>query len=112
MSDASRPSGRLFYLLLVILTWVLLGSGALNSQTPALTTISDVVYRADGTPAGGTLLISWPAFTTASGQAIVAGTNSVALGAGGALSMQLVPNSGATPSGTFYSVCTNLMMER
>jgi len=108
MSDASRPSGRLFYLLPVILVWVLLGSGTLNAQTPALTTVSDVVYRADGTPAGGTLLISWPAFTTASGQAIVAGTNSVALGTGGALSVQLVPNSGATPSGTFYTVVYQL----
>jgi len=108
MSDASRPSGRLFYLLPVILAWVLLGLGTLNAQTPALTTVSDVVYRADGTPAGGTLLISWPAFTTASGQAIVAGTNSVALGTGGALSVQLVPNSGATPSGTFYTVVYQL----
>ncbi len=108
MSYASRPSGRLFYLLPVILASVLLASRALSAQTPALTTISDVVYRADGTPAGGTLLISWPAFTTASGQAIAAGTNSAILVTGGVLSVQLVPNTGAIPSGTFYTVVYQL----
>ena len=34
------------------------------AQAPATTTISDIVYRGDGTPAGGTLLITWPAFET------------------------------------------------
>jgi len=28
-------------------------------------TVSDIVYRGDGTPAQGTLVISWPAFTSA-----------------------------------------------
>src|SRR4051794_30962278 len=36
----------------------------LQCQTPPTSTVSDTVYRADGTPASGTLLISWPAFTT------------------------------------------------
>jgi len=34
-------------------------AGAANT-----TTVQDVVYRADGTPATGTLVISWPAFGT------------------------------------------------
>ena len=38
--------------------------GTLQAQGPALTTISDTVYRADGTAASGTVLISWPSFQT------------------------------------------------
>ncbi|MGH9511919.1 MAG: hypothetical protein ACRD2U_07255 [Terriglobales bacterium] len=108
MSDASRPMGRLFYFLAAIVAWVFLAAAVLSAQTPALTTITDTVYRADGTPAGGTLLISWPAFTTASSQAIAAGSKSAILGSNGALSVQLAPNSGATPSGTFYTVVYQL----
>ncbi len=105
MYDAARrPMGRLFYWLLPI---VLLSAG-LVAQSPTLTTISDVVFRADGTPAGGTLLISWPEFSTAGGQAVAAGNKSVILGAGGVLSVQLAPNVGATPAGTFYSVVYQL----
>jgi hypothetical protein len=55
MFDAHRrPVGRLFCLLAF-----LLGSlGVSLSQTPDTSTISDFVYRADGSLAGGTLLIS------------------------------------------------------
>ena len=56
MFDARRPLGWLFYLLLSVVALL----GASVGQTPATTTISDIVYRADGTLAGGTLLISWP----------------------------------------------------
>ena len=52
MFDAHRrPWGRLFYLLAIVLAL----PGALWSQTPATTTVSDFVYRADGSLAGGTL---------------------------------------------------------
>ncbi len=105
MYDAARrPPGRLFYWLVLLM---LIAAG-LFAQSVTLTTISDTVYRADGTPAGGTLLISWPEFSTAAGQAVAAGTTSVTLGAGGALSVQLAPNVGATPSGTFYTVVYQL----
>lgn len=80
----------------------------LQAQSPPTTTVSDTVYRADGTPAAGTLLISWPAFTTASGTAIAGGTKSVTLGGGGALSVALVPNAGATPATTVYTVVYQL----
>jgi hypothetical protein len=53
---------------------------AVSAQTLPATTISDAVYRADGTPAGGTLPISWPEFTTAAQGAVAAGNTSVPLG--------------------------------
>jgi hypothetical protein len=104
MFDPHCPLGRLFYVLLVVL--VALPSS--QAQSPGTTTISDIVYRADGTPAGGTLLISWPLFSTAAGQAVAAGTKSVTLATGGALSLALVPNVGATPANTFYTVIYQL----
>ncbi len=104
MLDACRPLGRLFYLVLSVV--VLLGTSL--GQTPTTTTISDVVYRADGTLAGGTLLISWPTFSTSAGQSVAAGKKSVTLGPGGTLSVALVPNTGANPAGTFYTVVYQL----
>ncbi|MGD0512763.1 MAG: hypothetical protein ABSA29_05635, partial [Terriglobales bacterium] len=99
MFEARRPKGWLFLLLLVV---------AASAQTVTTTTISDTVYRADGTPAGGTLLISWPEFTTAAQQAVAAGNTSIILGAGGALSVNLVSNANATPANTVYTVVYQL----
>ncbi len=104
MSHAGRRKWRLF-------TFALLcgfGVGSIHAQTVTLTTVSDVVYRADGNPASGTLLISWPAFVTADGHAVAAGNKSVILGAGGTFSAQLAPNSGATPGGVVYAVVYQL----
>lgn len=95
MFDARRPSGWLFLLLLAL---------AASAQTLPTTTISDTVYRADGTPAGGTLLISWPEFITAAQGAVAAGNTSVTLGPEGALSVGLVSNANATPANTVYTV--------
>jgi hypothetical protein len=106
MRKVCRPIGRLFYLLLGVT--VLFGAVAKGQTSPSTTTVQDVVYRADGTPAQGTLLISWPAFTTGDGIAIAAGTSSVTLGAGGALSVSLVPNLNATPTNTPYVVIYQL----
>lgn len=36
-------------------------TGMALAQQPARTTVSATVYRADGTAASGTVLISWPA---------------------------------------------------
>lgn len=105
MFDAHRrPWGRLFHLLAILLAL----PGALWSQTPATTTVSDFVYRADGSLAGGTLLISWPAFSTAGGQIVAAGRKSVTLGPSGTLSVALVPNTSAIPADTFYTVVYQL----
>jgi hypothetical protein len=111
MFDASREESRLFYLprvfvwvgcLLSVLVLPVLGQG------PALTTISDTVFRANGSPASGTLLISWPPFTTAGGVTVAAGNLSVALGVNGSFTAQLAPNAGATPAGTLYTVTYQL----
>lgn len=64
MFDWRRPMGRLFLALLS--AWIMVG-GCWGAN-PTMTTVADTVYRADGTAASGTLLISWPAFTTAGGQ--------------------------------------------
>ncbi len=64
--------------------------------------IIDTVYRADGNPAQGTIVILWPAFTTADGQPVAPGTLAVQLGPNGAFNASLAPNSGAMPAGTYY----------
>jgi hypothetical protein len=74
----------------------------------ATTQVTDTVYLADGTTATGTVIVSWQAFTNAIGQAVPAGTTSATIGAGGALSLQLAPNAGATPMGTYYTAIYHL----
>src|SRR5690349_12669262 len=104
MLQASRRRWRLFYLGMscMCLAWHAL------AQSPTLTTVSDIVYRADGSPAAGTILISWPPFTTASGATVAAGNTNIALGTSGSFSAQLAPNAGATPAGTVYTVTYQL----
>lgn len=72
------------------------------------TTVQGTVYEADGQPATGTLLISWPAFTTANDQAVAAGHLSVVIGADGFVSVNLAPNEDAYPAGTYYTVVYHL----
>lgn len=101
-----RPAGRLFYVLATIL---LVAAGLRAAGTPPTTTlIQDTVYRANGTPARGTLVISWPAFETLDHKTVAAGILSVPLGESGGLSVALAPNQGATPLGTYYKVVTKL----
>ncbi len=103
-----RQIWRLFYFLVSICLVILGVSSYSQAQSPATTLVNDIVYRADGTPAGGTLLISWPAFTSADQKPVAAGTMSVTVGAGGTVKLNLVPNQGATPSGTYYKVVLKL----
>ena len=74
----------------------------------ATTTVADTVYMADGSPARGSLIITWPAFATASGAVLGAGTTSVTLDTKGTFSVALVPNAGATPAGVYYTVVYQL----
>jgi hypothetical protein len=67
------------------------------------TTVQGTVYRADGAPASGTLLISWPAFTTPQSQAIAAGSTSATIGADGFVSVNLTANAGSLPAGNYYT---------
>jgi hypothetical protein len=102
--QACCRKARLWMLLVGLVLWASPSWGA----APATTRISDVVYRADGTPAAGTLLITWPAFTTADNSPVAAGTRSVPLGTQGALSVDLVPNAGSSPANTLYRVVYKL----
>src|SRR5512146_339144 len=102
MAKIRRRTGRVFCWLLVMVPMSAQGS------TPAMTTISDVLYRADGSPARGTLLISWPAFTTADNKPVAAGTMNVTLGPSGEVQIELAPNAGANPAGTYYKVVLKL----
>ncbi|MCU1270949.1 MAG: putative autotransporter protein [Acidobacteriaceae bacterium] len=106
MLHASRPRWRLFCLQLCCVVLALLTRGA--AQSPALTTVTDTVYRADGSYAAGTLLVSWPAFTAATGATVAAGNKNVTLGPNGSFTAQLAPNVGATPAGTIYTVTYQL----
>ncbi len=74
----------------------------------ATTTVQDTVYRADGTAASGTVVVSWNAFTTAAGSAVPTGSTTVTLGPGGALAITLAPNAGATPMGSYYTAVFHL----
>jgi hypothetical protein len=110
MRDAGRrPVGRLCYWVLAIVATSGIGSTAWGAAPvpqsgPATTTVADTVYSASGSPAQGSLLISWPPFATASGTAVAAGATNTTLGTNGALSVALVPNAGATPAGMYYTV--------
>jgi len=92
------------------LYWTM-GSGvqvALAQSSPATTQVKDTVYRADGSPAQGVLLISWGGFTTADGKPVAAGNTSATIGANGALSVNLVPNVDAAPANAYYQVVFQL----
>ena len=102
--DPCRLTGRLFYLLVSLL----LAFGVARAVPPLTTTISDVVYRADGSAASGTLLITWAQFNSSDNKAVAAGTMSVTIGSGGAVNLALAPNVGATPAGSFYKVTYKL----
>jgi len=77
-------------------------------QQIATTTVTDTVYRADGTAATGTVIVSWQAFTTAAGESVPSGSTSATIGANGAMSVSLVPNAGSTPMGTYYTAVYHL----
>ncbi|MBV8674917.1 MAG: hypothetical protein JOZ33_15925, partial [Acidobacteriaceae bacterium] len=72
------------------------------------TTVQGTVYRADGSAATGTVIINWPAFSTASNQAVAAGSTTAAIGQDGFLSVNLAPNQGANPAGSYYTVVYHL----
>jgi hypothetical protein len=96
------------WMLLAILAVTFAGCiGTAAAQVPT-TTVADTVYSANGTPAGGTVLVSWSAFTTVGGQAVPAGSTSATIGAGGQLSMALAPNAGASPMGSYYTAIFHL----
>lgn len=101
MNENSCRLGRLFYCLISVLVALAM---PMRAADPQKTIVSDVVYRADGSTAKGTILISWPAFSTADGKPVAAGSMNVKIGVNGAVNIALIPTQGATPSGTAYKV--------
>jgi hypothetical protein len=91
---------------LVCLLWM--AGGPMLSQTVTTTTVQGTVYLANGAPGAGTVLVSWPAFTTASSQQVAAGKISVIVGSDGFLSVNLAPNAGANPAGLYYTAVFHL----
>ena len=84
------------------LTGMGLGSAA-HAQAVSTTTVQGTVYLANGQPGMGTLVLSWPSFTTASGQLVAADSTTVTIAPDGFVSVNLAPNLGATPAGLYYT---------
>ncbi len=90
------------------LLWVALGlvwmipAQATQAQI-ATTTVQGTVYLANGRAGSGTLIVSWPAFSTAAGQAVTADSTTVTIGPDGFFSVNLAPNLGALPAGLYYT---------
>jgi hypothetical protein len=70
---------------------------------PPLTTIQDVLYKADGTPFQGTAFIQWNSFRAADNSNIATQTVAVEIIAGN-LRVQLVPTTNAVSTGAYYTV--------
>lgn len=86
---------------------LILGAASAAAQV-GTTTVQGTVYRADGAPASGTVLVSWNAFTTPQNQAIAAGSESATIAPDGFLSVNLTPNTGALPAGSYYTAVYHL----
>jgi hypothetical protein len=90
-------TSRLFF------TTLWLASSALPG--PPLTTIQDVLYKADGTRFNGTATISWTSFQAMDNSTIATQSTTVKI-VDGNLRVQLVPTTTSTPA-TYYSVKYN-----
>ncbi len=89
--------------LCALLVWISTFAQSTPAQGVTTTTVQGTVYLANGQPGSGTLTISWPAFTTAAGQAVAADSTTVTIPPDGFVSVNLAPNQGATPAGQFYT---------
>src|SRR5271166_2143101 len=74
----------------------------------ATTTVQGTVYRADGSAATGVVIVSWPAFSTSANQSIAAGSVTATIGEDGFVSLNLTPNLGAYPAGSYYTAVYHL----
>ena len=72
---------------------------------PPLTTIQDILYKADGTRFNGTATISWTSFQAMDNSTIATQSTTVKI-VDGNLHVQLVPTTTGTPA-TYYSVTYN-----
>ncbi len=83
-----------------LLAGCLLAAAAIAA--PPLTTIQDVLYKADGTRFNGSLTITWSSFQALDDSAIVTQSTTVKV-VDGNLHVQLVPTTTSTPS-SYYQV--------
>jgi len=72
---------------------------------PPLTTIQDVLYKADGTRFNGTLTVSWTSFQAVDNSSVVTQSTTVKV-LDGNLRVELVPNTTSNPA-TLYTVTYN-----
>ena len=84
-----------------LMSWT--GAHIACAQALSTTTVQGTVYLANGQPGAGTLNVSWPDFTTANGQTVVADNINVTVPSDGFVSVNLTPNLGATPAGLYYT---------
>ena len=77
-----------------------LGMSVTLWAVPPLTTIQDVLYKADGTPFSGTLFIEWKSFEAVDYSTIATHSLTVPV-INGVLRVQLVPTTNATPPATY-----------
>jgi hypothetical protein len=94
-----RPRHLAVLLLALFTAWMQMAT----AQAPTTTTVTGTVYLANGQPGSGTLVVSWPAFTTAAGQLVAADSLTVTIPTDGFVSVNLAPNQGATPAGEYYT---------
>lgn len=87
----------------LLLAAITMTSGAFAA--PALSTIQDLLYKADGARFNGTLTISWNSFQAADNSTIVQQSSTVTVKDGN-LRVQLVPSTTSTPA-IYYSVVYN-----
>lgn len=99
MSTLMRGLGRLFLLLAVLAT-----GARLWAQQPSLTTIRDTVYRADGKPFNGLVLIEWKSFQTNTNSTVGAQGTTVQV-VNGNLYVRLTPTT--TANNAYYLVRYN-----
>ncbi|HEX4770869.1 MAG TPA: hypothetical protein VH351_08580 [Bryobacteraceae bacterium] len=82
-------------LISILMTWCLVASGV---NAFALTTVADQFpVGPSGAPWYSSLVVSWPAYTTTVGQAVGAGSQTVAVAANGSFTVQLTPTDSETP---------------
>jgi hypothetical protein len=107
--EGFRGAGRRMGQSLMVMGLVVMGLvGMAFGQAVSTTTVQGTVYLANGQAGAGTLDVSWPAFTTAQGQAVTAGRASVTIAPDGFVSVNLAPNLGAMPAGLYYTAIYHL----
>jgi hypothetical protein len=85
--------------------WMLMISAGLAAAQPTLTTIQDVLYRADGTRYNGTIFINWNSFLGGDASNIATASLTLPI-VNGVLHVQLVPTTTAS-AGAQYDVTYN-----